>query len=331
MLDIIHQDNNNVNSNVLKIAFLGTPDFAVPALDKLAQSDYKPAAVFCAPDKPIGRKQVLTPPPIKIVAQQYNIPVYQPATKQELTQQIAELKPNLILSAAYGIIVPKEVLDAPKYGCLNIHPSLLPRWRGASPIQATILAGDAATGVSIFKMDEGIDTGPIIKSSKFKVQSSKITTPELTKDLAGLGAQLLLDVLPDYLAGKIAPMPQDDSRATYAPQIKKEDGKIDWQKSATEIDRQIRAFTPWPGTYATLPNYSPSEVEGSKIKFIKASTSEKEGGQQPGKVYLIDDRLAVQTGSGSLIIEELQLEGSKALTATEFLRGHQEIIDQALT
>ncbi len=236
--------NTNFSKSGAKIIFLGTPQFAVPILEKLASSNYKPAAVFCAPGKPVGRRQILTPPPVKIAAQKHNIPVFQPKDKKELVDQLKNLGGQLIISAAFGLILPKEILDAPAYGCLNIHPSLLPRYRGASPVQAAILNGDSETGVTIFKMDAGVDTGPIIKSSKFKIQNSKLAAPEMTKELSELGADLLLEILPDWLAGKITPKPQDDSQASYSPQIKKEDGQIDWRKSAQDIERQIRALPP---------------------------------------------------------------------------------------
>lgn len=308
----ITQNDNFVN---IKVAFLGTPEFAIPALKALAKSEFKPFAVFCAPDKPIGRKQEMTPPPIKVAAQNFGIPVYQPTNKQELTEKILELKPDLAISAAYGIIVPKEVLEAPKFGCLNIHPSLLPKYRGASPIQAAILNGDKKTGVTIFKMDAGIDTGEIVAKNDFAT-NHQATTPELSNELAEIGARLLIKILPDWVSGKIAPEKQNNSEAIYAPQIKKEDGKIDWQKPASEIERQIRAFDPWPGTF--------SEYNGQKFKIIKAGLSEKESGKEPGALFLENNKLAAQTGKGSLLLEKVQLEGGKPIDAESFLRGHQD-------
>lgn len=343
----------------IKVIFLGTPEFAVPILKKLAQSEFKPVAVFCAPDKPVGRKQILTPPPVKVATQELGIPVFQPANKSELTKLVAEQKPDLIISAAYGIIIPKEVLDAPKYGCLNIHPSLLPKYRGASPIQAAILNGDTKTGVSIFKMDEGIDAGPIIaaeeidlgEAASFSLPAThprpappaggtpafaqslppRPTTPELSKILSELGADLLLKILPDWLAGQIQAKPQDDSQAVYAPQIKKEDGQIDWQKSAAQIERQIRAFDPWPGSYSIYPLSEPiGRVEGLKLKILSASVSEKNFDQQPGEIFIEGNNVFVQTGNGSLQIEKLQLEGGKSQDTASFIRGHQDITGKIL-
>lgn len=314
----------NKNYHVmLKIIFLGTPEFAVPILEKLITSDYKPTAVFCAPDKPIGRQQILTPPPIKILAQKYNIPVYQPANKKELAEQVANLKPDLIISAAYGIIVPEEVLAAPKFGCLNIHPSLLPRYRGASPLQTAILNGDEKTGVTIFKMDEKMDTGAIIAQQEYSLIKQKLTTPELSKELAKISADLLIKTLPDWISGKITPQPQNNALATYSKIIAKEDGRIDWQKPTEEIEQQIRAYTPWPGTYTT--------IDGSKIKIIEGEASEKNHSQQAGEVFLAGaNNLAVQTGSGALIIKKLQAEGGKPLSVSDFLRGHKNIIGKIL-
>ncbi|MBU2219849.1 methionyl-tRNA formyltransferase [Patescibacteria group bacterium] len=356
-----------------KIIFLGTPDFAVPILEKLINSDYKPVAVFCAPDKPVGRKQNLTPLPTKILAQKHNIPVFQPANSHELADTLKTTPHDLIVTTAYGLILPKEILLAPKYGCLNIHPSLLPKYRGPSPIQAAILNGDAATGVTIYKMDEQIDHGPIIAQERISLSSvvaseakqsrntaavhspsrslgrsageiatspttprnDKLTTPELSDKLSELGANLLLKILPDWLTAQITPQPQDDSQATFTKIITKEDGQIDWQKSALAIERQIRAYTPWPGSHATLLDYSLSEakgrVEGSKIKIIQADAVERNYGQQIGKIFLTETSdLIVQTGDGALIVKKLQMEGGKPLDVSDFLRGHSDIIRQVL-
>jgi len=336
MSNIIHQSNNIVNTSGLKIVFLGTPDFALPTLEKLANSPYRPVAVFCAPDKPTGRRQILTPPPTKILAQKYHIPVYQPADKKELAAQIAKLQPDLILSAAYGIIVSKEVLETPKLGCLNIHPSLLPKYRGASPLQNAILNGDTKTGVTIFKMDEKMDRGPLVAKSEYRIANPKITTPELSEILASAGAELLLNILPDYLAGKIKEESQDEAVATYTKIIKKEDGRLDWQKSAKEIGQQIRAYTPWPGTYS---QWLMTDGKWQIVKIQEASLAEQSGQKQiyseqsrrVGEVFLMDaDNLAVQTGNGVLIIKKLQAEGGKPLSASDFLRGHQDMLGKIL-
>ncbi|MBU3901281.1 methionyl-tRNA formyltransferase [Patescibacteria group bacterium] len=377
---IIHPNNNLVNSSEVlsperskvkskgpKIIFMGTPEFSLPILEKLAQSEYKPAAIFCAPDKPVGRKQILTPPPTKILAQKHNIPVFQPANSRELDHTIKTIPHDLIITAAYGLILPKEVLDTPKYGCLNIHPSLLPKYRGPSPIQSAILNGDAETGVTIYKMDEQIDHGPIIAQEKILLNSviarersdrdnpvegdtntgllrgvypvyvygarnDAPITPGLSKKLAELGAELLLKALPDWLAGQITPQPQDNSQATLTKIITKEDGQIDWRESAAEIERQIRAYIPWPGAYTYYSlSKAAGRVEKSKIKILTADATDKNYGTQNGQIFLTDDNdLAVQTGSGALIIKKLQLSGGKFLSAPDFFRGHKEIIGKIL-
>jgi len=326
MPNIINQSNINVKLDDLKIAFLGTPEFALPVLEKLAQSGYKPAAVFCAPDKPVGRKQILTPPPVKVAAQKYNLPVYQPASISDFRLQASGLKLDLIISAAYGLILPKEIIDQPKHGCLNVHPSLLPKYRGPSPIQAAILNGDKETGVTIIEMDEKIDHGPIIASYKLKVLSFKFTTPELSQRLSELGAQLLIEILPDWLEGKIKPVPQDDSQTIYTKIIKKEDGLIDWQKSAEEIERQIRAYTPWPGAHTEF------KVKSYKLKVIEAETLEKITDKKIGEVFLTEDgQLAIQTGQDALAVKKVQIEGGKPMGSADFLRGHSELIGQILS
>jgi len=308
---------------------MGTPEFALPVLEKLINSDYKPVAVFCAPDKPVGRQQILTPPLTKVLAQENNIPVFQPANSHELVDIIKSLPCDIIITAAYGLIFPKEVLDVPQYGCLNIHPSLLPKYRGASPIQSVILNGDGETGVTIYKMDEKVDHGPILANDKWQMTNGKITTPELSNILADLGAKLLLEILPQWLSSKIQPVPQDNSLATYTKIIKKENGQIDWQKSAKEIEQKIRAYTPWPGAHTMLTDYRLPAT--GKIKIIEADTAEKTTNKQIGEVFLNENtELAVQCGQGYLVIKNLQLEGSKPLEASDFLRGHKEIIGTIL-
>ncbi|MDD2753682.1 MAG: methionyl-tRNA formyltransferase [Candidatus Portnoybacteria bacterium] len=310
----------------IKIIFMGTPEFAVPILKKLADSEYKPTAVFCAPDKPVGRKQTLAPPPVKILAQKYGLPVYQPKDKNELSYQLKAISYQLIITAAYGLIFSKDVLNAPQYGCINIHPSLLPKYRGPSPIQAVILNGDPATGVTIYKMDEQIDHGEIIANRESRIANRKITMPELSRELSVLGADLLLDTLHDWLAGKITPAPQDESQAAFTKIIAKENGQINWQKSAQEIERQIRAYTPWPGSYSQVAN-----GQSLIVKILEAEISDTSAGKRAGGIFLTaDNDLAVQTGNGALIIKKLQLEGGKPLSAPNFLRGHKDIIGKIL-
>lgn len=327
MSNIIRQSNNSVNSKDLKLVFMGTPEFAVPILDKLINEGLRPVAVFCAPDKSIGRKQILTPPPVKVSAGKHNLPIFQPANSRELTDTIKALACDLIVTAAYGLILSKEALGAPSYGCLNIHPSLLPKYRGASPIQSAILNGEAETGVTIYKMDEQVDHGPIVARNQIAIGKESYTTPELSEKLSALSAELLVKTLPDWFAGKIIPTPQDDVLASYTKIIKKEDGQINWRKSAKEIEQQIHAYTPWPGAYAKLK----AEEKNINIKIIKAISQEESLRKQPGEIFLRDDNeLAIQCGQGCLIIKKLQLEGGKPLDASDFLRGHKKIIGQIL-
>ena len=317
-------------TNKNKIIFFGTPVFAAIVLEMLSKSKFKPAAVVTEPDKPVGRKQILTPPAVKVVAQKYNIPILQPEKIRNLKLplgpelgvegEIRNLKPDLMILAAYGQMIPSEILNIPTFGSLNVHPSLLPKYRGASPIQTAILNGDKETGVTIILMDEKVDHGPIITNDKKLITNNKITTEELSKELAEFGAELLIKTLPKWLAGEIRPMPQDDLQATYTRQIKKEDGKIDWQKTAEEIERIVRAYWPWPSAYTKLNE--------KNIKIIKADILESECNERPGTVFLTSDKkIAVACGKNTLILQELQLEGKRPMGAQEFFNGHPEIID----
>jgi len=248
-----------------KIIFLGTPEFGATILEGLIKNNHKPCLVITATDKPVGRKQILTPPPAKIIAEKYNIPIIQPEKVLSCKLQATRIKPDLIIMAAYGEIIPKEFLEIPKYGCLNIHPSLLPKYRGPSPIQTVILNGDRETGTTIILIDEKMDHGPVIANRQLSITDCEITTDELSKKLAALSIDLLIKIVPKWINGEIKAKPQDESKATYTKIIKKEDGKINWKKSAEEIERQIRAFYPWPGTFTFWRN--------KRIKILEAETS----------------------------------------------------------
>jgi methionyl-tRNA formyltransferase len=309
----------------MKIIFFGTPEFGAIILEEIVKSEYKPFLVVTAPDRPKGRKKILTPPPVKIKAQNYNIPLQQPEKVKNLKPKIENLKPDLGILAAYGQIIPKDILDIPKYGFLNVHPSLLPKYRGPSPIQYTILNGDKETGVSIILMDEKIDHGPIISTSKFSLQEQgnlKLTYEELNKKLAEIGAKLLIETIPKWLRGEIRPQSQDDSKATYTKIIRKEDGKIDWQKPAEVIEREIRAFNPWPSSYCFL--------EEKIIKILEADCIEENSEktlEEAGKILEKTEQgeIIVQTGKGLLRIKKLQIEGGKVLSSADFLRGRNII------
>jgi len=307
----------------LKIVFMGTPDFGAIILEGLVKNNYRPVLVITETDKPVGRKQVITPPPVKIMAQKYNIPILQPSKILDTKCQLLDAKPDLIVVAAYGKIIPKEILDIPKYGCLNVHPSLLPRWRGASPIQYTILSGDEEAGTSIMLMDEKMDHGPILVNSKFKIPNSKLTTTELKSELANLGVKLLVEIITRWIEGKIKAVPQDDSKATYTKIIKKDDGKIDWSKPAEEIERQIRAFDGWPESFT----FWEKNDKLLRIKILKArvlKSNEKEN-YPIGKVLVVPQNdIGIQCAKDFLVIEKLQLEGKNEIDAEDFLRGYQE-------
>ena len=304
------------NSQPLRVVFMGTPDFALLGLDRLAQAaDFKIVGLFTQTDKPVGRKQILTPPPVKIMAKKYGLKVFQPAKIKPETETIRGLKPDLIVVIAYGKIIPQLILDIPRYGCLNVHASLLPKYRGAACLNAPILNGDTETGVTIMKIDAGLDTGPILRQAKMKLNGTE-NLETVHDKLSALGAELLLPTLRDWVAGQITPLPQDGTKATYVKTLNKEDGQIDWTKPAAEIERMVRAYNPWPGTYFT--------TGGKTIKIIKAENKIlASSGHQPGEMFVAERRLAIQCGQDALIILELQPAGKKIMTAQEFLSGHK--------
>jgi len=237
--------------NNLKIVFLGNPEFALPSLEALVKENYQIIGVITAPDKPVGRKQIITPPSVKVLAQKYRLSVYQPQNKAELLGIIKKLQPDLAIATAFGMIFPKKVLEIPKYGFINIHPSLLPKYRGSTPIQTAILNGDEYTGVSLFLVNEKIDHGKIISNLKFQI-SNFDTYETLSRELAGLGADLLIETLPKYIDGKITPLLQDESQATYTKKFSTQDAYIepeDLEKNPLQADRKIRALNPEPGVW----------------------------------------------------------------------------------
>ncbi len=325
--------NPEAKRNQIKTVFMGTAEFSVFILQALlAGAEYNIAAVITVADKPVGRKQIITPPLVKILAQQYNVPVCQPENleKSEFLDFLRKINPDLIVVAAYGKILPEKILKLPKYGCINVHPSLLPKYRGASPIQTAILNGEKETGVSIILMDKKMDHGPILAQEKTPVAISS-TYPILAAKLEILSADLLIKTVAEWTKGKIKPRKQNDQEATYTKTLKKEDGRIDWGKSGEEIERQIRAFQPWPGTYTFF-----RDKNGvlRKIKILKAFllTKTSFGPDGPvGKTFLgSNDRIAVQTEKDFLMIDLLQLEGRKPIKTQDFLRGHIDFIGTIL-
>jgi methionyl-tRNA formyltransferase len=311
------------NKEKIKIIFAGTPDFAVPSFQSLFNDkDFEILAIITQPDKKVGRKQILSPTPIKIEAEKNKIDVWQPEKIKEYEEKIIKAKPDLGVVIAYGQIIPQSILDIPRYGWINIHGSLLPKYRGAACVQAAILAGDKETGITIMKIDKGLDTGPILKQTKIKI-SEEDTTETLSDKLAKLGAGIITETLKNYVSGKIKPENQNNSQSTYVPTLNKEDGKIDWKKSAEKIERMVRAFNPWPGVWTNR--------QDRKMKIISVSHDIlKIKKYKIGEIFLLDKKLCVQCGQDALIIKNLQLEGKKETSAEEFLRGHKDIVGQTL-
>lgn len=290
---------------------MGSPDFAVPMLNALARM-FPISGVVTQPDRPAGRGQHLNPPAIKLTAQSLGIPLIQPANLRapEAMTQLREWNPELLVVAAFGQILRPEVLDLPKFGCVNVHGSLLPRWRGAAPIQAAILAGDHETGITILKMDSGVDTGSLLDQRSIPIHPED-TAGSLIEKLASLGAVLLLETLPGYLSGNLRPQPQDNTKATFAPILHKEDGLLDFSQSAVELVRRIRAFNPWPGAFINWQN-SPL-----KIHFAHVLPGESE----PGRMLIHKGWPTVGTTNGLLVLDEVQPPGKKAMPGKAFLAG----------
>jgi len=265
-----------------KIVFIGTPKFGAVILEKLIKH-YKPVLVITNPDKPKGRNNIITPSPVKELALKHNIPVQ---------HNFNDINCDLIITAAYGKIIPEKIIDTPKYGSINVHPSLLPKYRGVSPIQTAILNGEKQTGVTIMLMDKEIDHGPILAQLKHKIADY----PTLEKELAKKGADLLIEVIPKYIKGKIKPQEQDHTKATFTKIIKKGDGKIDWNKSPQEIERQVKAFNPWPGTFTF------DKKSGKRVKILEVEISNNE-----------------------LLIKKVQPEGKKPMDYNDYLKGNDKL------
>ncbi|MBI4186673.1 MAG: methionyl-tRNA formyltransferase [Chloroflexi bacterium] len=306
---------------------MGTPEFAVPPLEQLIKSgQFKVVAVYSRPDKPAGRGRLPLPSPVKRAALARGLPVLQPDSlkKPEAVRQLADFSPDFIVVAAFGQILPRPVLDIPPHGCINIHPSLLPRFRGASPVAAAILAGDEFTGVSIMLMEAGLDSGPILAVAQVPV-SPQDTTGSLTARLSQVAARMLPEVLLGYARGELIPRPQDETEVTYSRPLTKEEGEIDWRLPAMEIWRRVRAFQPWPGCY--------TRWRGKQLKIIEAVPLSGEKSAGTGRVVVLDGpgaAFGVGTGAGVLGVVKVQLEGKRDMPAAEFLRGHRQLIGAVL-
>ena len=320
----------NKSMNIIRTIFIGTSEFGIYALQKLIQDEhFNVIAIITQPDKKIGRKQILSCTPIKKQAKKFNIPVLQPVKILNCKTEITKLNPELIVVASYGQIISKEILNIPKYGCINIHASLLPKYRGASCIQAAILNGDKKTGITIIKMDEHLDTGPILNQVEIKINIVE-TSETLHNKLALLSAKILPLVLKNYVSGKIKLILQNSTHASYVKILKKSDGDIDWKKSAVDVERMIRALNPWPGVWVLVKNQK-SEI-GKILKILKVQYEPLVINKYKyGQFFLDNNKLAIQCGKDSLVIEKLQLEGKRAMEASEFLKGHESIINYQLS
>ena len=318
------------------IVFMGSPHFAVPSLRALVAAGHELVGVVTQPDRGAGRGRRMLPPAVARAASELGLPVLQPPSlrRPDAVAALAALRPEVIVVAAYGQILRRAVLDIPPHGVLNVHASLLPRWRGASPVTAAIRAGDALTGVSIMLLDEGLDTGPVLASRATPIERAD-TGGTLTERLAVLGAALLVETLPSWLAGTVTPVPQDDAQATYAPRLEKAAGRIDWTLPAVELWRHVRAYTPWPGAFTTY--------RGDMLRIDAAWPLEQRVRGEPGEVVALPSvalksltagsarpAFAVVTGAGLLLPLRVQRAGRRALTAEEFLRGERGVIGSRL-
>jgi methionyl-tRNA formyltransferase len=319
----------------MRIVFLGSPDFALPSLRKLIESQHEIVAVFTQPDRPVGRGRKVTAPPVKTFALEHGLPVRQPASisKSEVVEELRQLAPDVGVLAAYGQILRQPLLDVPRLGVLNVHASLLPRWRGASPVSAAILAGDERTGATIMKVRLELDAGPMLARTELPIRAED-TAGTLTKRVADAGAALLVDVLRAYAAGEATVEEQDESQVTYAPAIKKTDALVDWgREDALAVWRKVRAYNPWPMAYSYL--------DGQPLRIVECVPLEHEPrDDKPGTIFVLDavgEALApgvgfgVVTAGGAVGIVRVQGPGGKEMYAADFLRGHSEINGKRLT
>ena len=308
----------------MKVVFMGSPGFAVPSLECLLRGGYEVAAVYTQPDRMGGRGRSLTASAVKSAAGALGLTVVQPQSLKapEAVKQLVGFKPDIIVVAAFGQLLPKAVLELPRLGCLNVHPSLLPKFRGASPVAAAILAGEDFSGVSIMRLGEGMDSGPVLARAQLPIADSD-TTASLSQKLSIIGAGLLGEVLVRWVRGEIKPQPQDESKATYCQPITKDEGEIDWKLPAVELWRRVRAFYPWPGSY--------SRWRGRTLKIIEAVPSTAATKAKAGEVVVLGSGgFGIGSGDGVLKILRVQLEGKQTLSAAEFLRGQRDFIGAVL-
>jgi methionyl-tRNA formyltransferase len=308
----------------MRVVFMGSPEFALPTLRRLIESEHEVVGVFTQPDRPVGRGRKLAPPPVKVLATEHDLPVFQPKSisKPEAVEQMRALAPDVGVIAAYGQILRQPVLDVPPLGVLNVHASLLPRWRGAAPIPAAILAGDATTGATIMQVELALDAGPMLGAVEVAI-ASEDTTASLTPRIAEAGAALLLDLLPRWGEGSITAIPQDEALATYAPQIEKGDALIEWARhDARTIARMVRAYNPWPIAFTHL--------DGETLRIHEARALDGGSGSLPGTVAVSDIGFTVATTEGDLAVIRVQPAGGKVMSAREFARGKRDLDGKVL-
>ena len=315
----------NISDMEMRTIFMGTPQFAVPVLGSLLHPPYQMVAVYTQPDKPVGRGRQIGCSPVKRLAMEHNITVIQPKTlkSEEAVKELASFKPELIVVAAFGYILPLAMLSLPKFGCLNVHPSLLPKHRGPSPVANSLLCGDQITGVTIMVVEMRVDSGPILAQREASISSTD-TTGSLTFKLAGVGAELLLETLPKWIGGELKPRPQDESQATYSKLIANEDGEIDWHLSAVELWRRIRAYNPWPGCYTWW--------KGKRLKIHRVIPLSDVAKGEMGEVIALREppKVGVVVGHGILGLCQVQLEGRHEMPVDEFVRGQRNFIGSIL-
>lgn len=301
----------------MKIIYFGTPQFAVAPLEALAQNkNFEIQAVITQPSKPVGKKALVTPPIIKETAEKFHLPLFQPSSRKELKSILGNFRADFFVVIAYGMILPKEILAMPKVACINVHGSLLPKYRGASPIQETLLQGDTLGGISIIKMEEKMDQGPIYLIRKIEISPTD-NYPTLSEKLSTLTAEILPLAIEDIKTQHLTPIPQNHSQASYCHKISKEDGVIDWNSTSQQIINRLHAYTPWPGIHTA--------INGKKLSVLEAEVNNKK--LSPGKVLIDNQQIFFGTQNGSLLVSKLQLEGKNALSAKDFLNGQRKLLE----